>query len=103
MYQLVLINCNTIQIIGSDNAVLKTKRYTHHNYHIMYVFVKIKNIQAKTKTYIETIYCYTNKIKLFLLGLTGKTFIHNATTVGVVVKHEKNGLPIRSVCVFSNN
>jgi hypothetical protein len=38
-----------------------------------------------------------------LQELTGTTYTHNATTVGVVVENKNIGLPIRFICVFSNN
>jgi hypothetical protein len=35
--------------------------------------------------------------------LTDITYPQNSMTIGVVVENEKNGLPKRSVCVFSKN
>jgi hypothetical protein len=50
----------------------------------------------------KTSLCYKETIKWFGQELTDTTYTQNATTIGVVVKNQKNGLPKGSICVFSN-
>jgi hypothetical protein len=78
----------------------------HCNYHIMYVFVGNKNLLVRTKIYGSKIY-----YNLLLhrnnnwcgQELTDTSYTQNTLIVCVVVANEKNGLPKRFVCVFSNN